>query len=141
MGKSLSRSLAAAVVLIATGARAADAPSAPPRKTPELVAKGKASYETNCASCHGHRGLGDGVGAAALDPKPRNLVTGKFRNGARPAQVFATLEKGIEGTTMVSYDNLSVEERWALAYYVAELRGAKSAKPAKSRAREARGER
>jgi len=36
-------------------------------------AKGQEVYNTYCALCHGPTGLGDGVGAAALDPKPRDL--------------------------------------------------------------------
>jgi mono/diheme cytochrome c family protein len=115
---------AAAAMLIATASRAAP----PPKKTPDLVAKGKASYEMNCASCHGDKGLGDGVAAEALEPKPRNLVSGAFRNGVKPAQVFATLEKGIDGTTMVPFSHLPVDERWALTYYVLDLRGGKTAK-------------
>ena len=35
--------------------------------------KGQEVYNTYCALCHGPTGLGDGVGAAALDPKPRDL--------------------------------------------------------------------
>ncbi len=115
---------AAAALLLATVALAAE----PPRKTPDLVAKGKASYQTNCAACHGDRGLGDGVAAAALDPKPRNLVTGPFKNGIKPAQVFTTIEKGIDGTTMASFGYLPAEERWGLTYYVLDLRGSKSAR-------------
>lgn len=115
---------AAAAVLAGGAARAAE----PPKKTPDLIAKGKASYEMNCASCHGDKGLGDGVAAAALEPKPRNLVTGPYRNGTKPGQVFATLEKGIEGTTMISFGHLPADERWALTYYVLDLRGGKAAK-------------
>ena len=36
-------------------------------------ARGQEVYNTYCALCHGPTGLGDGVGAAALDPKPRDL--------------------------------------------------------------------
>jgi mono/diheme cytochrome c family protein len=115
---------AAAAVLVAADARAAQ----PPKKTADLVLKGKASYEMNCASCHGDRGLGDGVAASALEPRPRNLVTGSYKNGVKPAQVFATLEKGIEGTTMVSFGHLPPEELWAITYYVLDLRGGKTAK-------------
>jgi hypothetical protein len=68
------------------------------------------------------------MAAAGLEPKPRNLVAGAFRNGVKPAQVFATLEKGIDGTTMISFGHLPAEERWALTYYVLDLRGGKTAK-------------
>jgi mono/diheme cytochrome c family protein len=126
----LTTTIAAAAALLAAGAvRAAPAaPASAPKKTAELVAKGKSSYEMNCAACHGDKGLGDGVAAAALQPKPRNLVTEKYRNGAAPNQVFATLEKGIDGTSMTPFAHLPADERWALTYYVLELRGAKSAK-------------
>jgi mono/diheme cytochrome c family protein len=116
--------ISAAVLLWAAGAAAA----APPARTPELVAKGKASYDLNCSSCHGDKGLGDGVAGAALQPKPRNLVADKFKQGAKPEQVFATLAKGVDGTTMVPFGFLPEDERWGLAYYVLELRGAKPAR-------------
>jgi mono/diheme cytochrome c family protein len=35
--------------------------------------------KTNCNSCHGLTGVGDGPVAAALDPKPRNYVKGEFK--------------------------------------------------------------
>lgn len=124
MTKPICLVASATALLWAAGAAAA----APPRKTAEIVAKGKASFEINCASCHGAKGLGDGAAAAALDPKPRNLVTGTFKQGAKPEQVFATLGKGVAGTAMAPFGHLAEEERWALAYYVVELRGAKPAK-------------
>lgn len=36
--------------------------------------KGKASYDQICAACHGPSGKGDGPAAAALNPKPKDLV-------------------------------------------------------------------
>jgi mono/diheme cytochrome c family protein len=124
MRKTLLSS-AAAMLLLAPAARAAE----PPRKTPELVAKGKASFATNCAACHGDKGEGDGAAAAALDPKPRNLATEPLKNGAKVTQVFETLAKGIPGTAMIGFTHLPDEERWALAYYVTDLRaGSKSKK-------------
>jgi mono/diheme cytochrome c family protein len=35
--------------------------------------------KTNCNSCHGLEGKGDGPVAAALDPKPRNYTVGDFK--------------------------------------------------------------
>lgn len=115
---------AAAALLVAPAARAGGAP----QKTPELLAKGKASFEMNCASCHGATGTGDGAAAAALDPKPRNLATAKLKGGDKPAQIFDTLGKGVTGTAMIAFTHLPEEERWALAYHVAGLRDGGKAK-------------
>lgn len=97
-----------------------------PKKTPALLEKGKASYQRNCAGCHGEKGAGDGPGAAAINPKPRNFATEAFRNGAKPAQIFATLGAGIAGTAMAPFGFLPEEERWAVAHYVADLKAATS---------------
>jgi mono/diheme cytochrome c family protein len=99
-----------------------------PKKTPELLEKGRASFERNCSACHGDKGAGDGIAAAALTPKPRNFATERFKKGSKPAQIFETLRKGVPGSAMVPFLNLPEEERWALAYWVAELRGAGEAK-------------
>ena len=117
MRTQLTMTLAAAAALLAAPAALAG----PPHKTPELLQKGKASYEMNCASCHGPAGAGDGAAAVALDPKPRNLATAKLKGGDKPAQIFDTLGKGVAGTAMIAFTHLSEEERWALAFHVASL--------------------
>jgi mono/diheme cytochrome c family protein len=115
-----------ALVAAVAAAVAVTAGAAAPKRTPELVAKGKASYGSNCAACHGDAGLGDGVAAVALDPKPRNLVKDRYRRGASAAQVFETITKGMDGTTMASFAHLAEDERWALAYYVLDLHETKA---------------
>ena len=111
-----------AALLLAAAARAADAP----KRTPELVARGQASFAKLCASCHGPAGAGDGPAAKALNPKPRNLVTEPLKNGATAEGVFQTLSTGVKGTAMVPFKHLSEDDRWALSYYVLSLReGAK----------------
>lgn len=46
--------------------------------TPEV---GRATYDENCAACHGLSGQGDGPNAANLNPKPADLTTLSARNG------------------------------------------------------------
>lgn len=127
MIERLLATAAGALLLLANPAGAAepqsdDAAAQPPKKTPELLEQGRASFQRNCASCHGEKGTGDGFAAAGLDPKPRNFTTDEFKNGARPPQVFETLAHGIPGTAMVPFRHLPEQERWALAYWVDELR-------------------
>jgi mono/diheme cytochrome c family protein len=72
-------SMAALATLLApTGALAGDA------------AAGKAPYTTNCVSCHGETGKGDGPVGQVLQPPPRDFSVGDFK--------FDTDEDGKPGT-------------------------------------------
>ena len=97
-------------------------PARPPPRSPALIDRGKATYGIFCVSCHGEQGGGDGSVAPTLNPRPRNFATDKFKQGSSVTQIFDTLGKGVPGTAMVKFTNLSEEERWALAWYVLELK-------------------
>ncbi len=43
------------------------------------AAKGKVIFTTNCASCHGESGKGDGPVGAALNPHPRDFTKAEFK--------------------------------------------------------------
>ncbi|MCL5028796.1 MAG: cytochrome c [Bacteroidetes bacterium] len=84
-----------------------------------LVAKGKIIYTTNCVSCHGADGKGDGVAAGALVPKPRNFTSlDSWINGPKISGIFKTLSEGIKGSAMVAFDVISSKDKLALAQYI-----------------------
>lgn len=92
----------------------------PPRHTPDIKAAA-GLYAQNCATCHGVQGQGDGPLANSLTPAPTD-----FHELARHDQrsVFAlynVISQGVEGTAMTAFTDLNDEQRWALAYYVAQL--------------------
>jgi mono/diheme cytochrome c family protein len=87
--------------------------------TPDLLPKGKKIFTTVCISCHGEGGKGDGPAGSALDPKPQNFTskTG-WKNGPKLSQIFKTLQDGIPGSAMASYEYLIPEEKFGLAHYI-----------------------
>jgi mono/diheme cytochrome c family protein len=95
--------------------------SSPPKKTPELLAKGKKLYEQNCMPCHGPKSDGKGPAGVLLKPPPRDfnrpLSQWTYSKGDLK-KVFDVISKGIPNTSMVKWDQLSEQDRWALVYYV-----------------------
>lgn len=84
-------------------------------------ARGEVLYAQLCASCHGATGAGDGPASAGLDPPPIDFTD---RSRADERSVFAlyqVIDQGLEGTSMVSYAGLPVEDRWALATFVGAI--------------------
>lgn len=97
----------------------------PPPSTPESIAKGKELFSTNCATCHGPDGKGDGPAGAALDPPPRNLhVPAEFKYGAGDRAMYRTAFYGIDGTGMAPMEGiLTTDEVWNVVHYVHTLQG------------------
>lgn len=88
----------------------------------EAIAKGKDLYKTNCASCHGDNGTGDGAAAAMLNPKPRNFTSlAGWKNGSKVSQMYKTLDAGIPGSAMTSFNFLSPEDRFKIIHYIRTL--------------------
>ncbi len=57
-------------------------------------AKGAEVYKTYCATCHGDSGKGDGIAAAALDPKPRDLSNAEYVSGLTDAHIKKVVTEG-----------------------------------------------
>jgi high-affinity iron transporter len=105
---------AVGLLLVIPGvARAADA------------AKGRTTFETRCAPCHGSDGKGDGPAAAAITPPPRNFRDPAFWNGRTAAQIAAAVRDGRPGTLMAPFnDVLSPAEIDDVVAYVESFRPA-----------------
>ena len=87
--------------------------------TDQMINKGKTLYTTNCVSCHGEEGKGNGAAAAALNPPPRNFTSKDgWKNGSKISQIYQTLQEGITGGGMIAYDFILPEDRLAIIHYI-----------------------
>ena len=62
--------------------------------TPEVISRGKATYMTSCAACHGSQGRGDGPAASALAAKPRDHTNGAYMDKLSNAHIFKVVKFG-----------------------------------------------
>ncbi len=85
----------------------------------EVIEKGKILFTTNCVSCHGNEGKGDGVAGVNLNPKPRNFhELTNWTNGPELPKMYKTLNEGIINRGMASYANFPPEDRMAIISYI-----------------------
>jgi cytochrome c oxidase cbb3-type subunit 2 len=82
----------------------------PPASSPELVAEGKKVFMvTQCWTCHGVKGKGDGTSANVLKDswgypiKPRDLAMPPYKRGSDPKSLYKTIVTGLNGTPMSGY--------------------------------------
>ena len=103
-----------------------------PRRAPDL-ARGARLYAEHCASCHGAAGRGDGPVAKGLSPAPANFHDRERMAGRSVYGLYNTITLGVAGTSMAAFNRLSEEDRWALAFHVANA-GADPARVAQGEA-------
>jgi mono/diheme cytochrome c family protein len=58
------------------------------------VEEGKKLYGQICATCHGQSGKGDGPGAAALNPKPRDHTDKEYMSKLSDEDLFKVIKNG-----------------------------------------------
>ena len=89
------------------------------KSTPELIEKGRVIYQSTCSTCHGEDGEGTGPASVGLNPAPRNFNKHEgWKNGETISGIYTTLEEGIPNSSMIAYDFLLPEEKFALIHYI-----------------------
>lgn len=88
--------------------------------TKESWDAGRATYQKNCAICHGPQAKGDGPAAFTLNPRPFNLQVHAPLHA--PGEVRYWISDGVAGTAMPAWrDTLTDAERWQLVRYLYAL--------------------
>lgn len=81
----------------------------------------KMTFQSDCSSCHGDLGQGDGQLAQQLNPAPTDFTDITRANNRSILGLYDALSDGIEGTAMPSFKHLTEKERWSLAFFVGSL--------------------
>ena len=115
----LTDSLVALVTAAAGGPRVVEPL---PSRLPSLE-RGAVVYRERCAACHGETGRGDGPKAKSLKgPPPANLTDPQVMGNKSLLDIFRRISIGTPGTAMPEFaEDLSDEDRWAVASYVAAM--------------------
>jgi mono/diheme cytochrome c family protein len=81
-----------------------------------VLAAGKNIYAQLCAVCHGNKGAGDGVTAAALQPKPADFTTAAFQEQT-DGEIYYKVTEG--RPPMPGFKTqLSEQQAWAIVHYL-----------------------
>ena len=104
------------------------------------ISKGHALFTANCSSCHGDRGIGDGVAAKSLGVAVPGIGSTTSTPTLNPTLAYNVVSVGVRGTPMLSFAGaLSPQDRWNVVNYVYSLRGVRMELPAASDATSAPG--
>jgi high-affinity iron transporter len=95
-----------------------------PEQSPSL-ARGSELFRSECSSCHGESGRGDGAAGRGLTPPPVNLTDAGALRDATPLSFYLRITIGVAATAMPAFESrLPAADRWALALYASTLRQA-----------------
>ncbi len=88
--------------------------------SPQVSQEGLALYKTNCLTCHGVSGKGDGPAAEFIESAPSDISSSEVQRRMTGGEIFWKITEG--RNPMPSFKKkLSTEERWKLVYAVRDL--------------------
>lgn len=88
---------------------------------PDAATAGADLFKTNCESCHGPQGHGDGPAGVALDPAPKNLPDLAAQVG--DDYLYWRINTGKEGTSMVAWKGVLTDDQiWQLVAFIRTLK-------------------
>ena len=77
-------------------------------------------FRTNCETCHGPQGQGDGPAGQSLQPPPGNLADVQSRAG--DDYLFWRIHDGKPGTSMVAWRGILTDEQiWQVVAFIRTL--------------------
>src|SRR6266542_6327288 len=85
----------------------------------KTVEQGEKVAKINCVSCHGAKGKGDGVAAAALNPKPADWTSGRVQEET-DGELFWKISNG--RGPMPPWKHLPENDRWAVIQFIRSLK-------------------
>jgi len=101
---------------------AANATKNPVAASPSSIATGKKLYDSQCASCHGTAGKGDGNAGAMLNPTPSAPTEGDWKHGHTDGDIFTVIRDGAKQTGMRAYGSrIPTNDIWNLVNFVRTL--------------------
>lgn len=95
--------------------------------TDSAIAAGQPLFVTNCSTCHGPEGKGDGASGLALPKRPHDLTSDDVSNMS-DGQIFLVLKNGKmrDGSmTMPPIRRLSNDQMWQIIAYARTLKNAR----------------
>ena len=88
---------------------------------PEVIAQGEQLYQANCTQCHGEGGRGGSATTDFADQATMSAVS--------QASLYQAISEGVSPTMPAFAQQLSEDERWAIAAYLRSLTFAPSSQP------------
>jgi mono/diheme cytochrome c family protein len=87
----------------------------------KAASQGADVFRTNCETCHGPQGHGDGPAGQALDPQPRNLA--ELQTKAGDDYLFWRIHEGKPGTSMVAWKGILTDQQiWQAISFIRTLK-------------------